>query len=382
MNVLYDHQAFTGHMYGGVARYFYELMRSFDQNQALTFDLSLLYSNNEYIKGKSFIPHRRYEALAQNRLANQAVSLLNRTNSIQCIRKGRFDVFHPTYYHKYFLEHLGRKPFVLTFHDATSERYAHRFPDIGNHLPELKKKLLKRADRIIAVSDFSKREIQEFFGISPDRIDVIHLGTSLGNEMQSGERSGADIPKQEPFSYLLYVGKRPFYKNFDQFFTAIQPILHRHKDIHLICAGGGVFSREEQATFRAAGLDDQVHYRPITDARLFQLYRQALAFIFPSLNEGFGIPVLEAFSAGCPVLLSDRSSLPEVGGPAAVYFDPENAESIASAVEMVVFDDSLRACLSRKGSERLTMFSCEKTAAQTLSVYQSLSQDLKPAGHF
>ncbi len=373
MNVLYDHQAFTGHMYGGVARYFYELMRSFDRNHALRFELSLLYSNNEYIKGKAFAPHRQYETFAQNRLANKTVSLLNRAYSIQRIRKGDFDVFHPTYYHKYFLDYLGRKPFVLTFHDATSERYAHRFPDIGNHLPDLKKKLLQRADRIIAVSEFSKREIQEFFGISPDRIDVIYLGTSLGNDLLSGEQPGAVSSEKEPFPYLLYVGKRPFYKNFDQFFTAVQPILHRHKDIHLVCAGGGSFSREEQTAFRAAGLGDRVHYRPITDAILFRLYRQALAFIFPSLNEGFGIPVLEAFSAGCPVLLSDRSSLPEVGGSAAVYFDPENPESIASAVERVVFNDELRAELSQRGCERLRLFSCDKTAAQTLSVYQSLS---------
>lgn len=372
MNVLYDHQAFTGHIYGGVARYFYELMRSFSQDHAIRFELSLLYSNNDYIKGKPFALHRRYEALAQNRLTNQTVSLLNRAYSIQCIQKGQFDVFHPTYYHKYFLDYLGKKPFVLTFHDATSERYAHRFPDIGHQLPDLKKKLLNRADRIIAVSEFSKREIQEFFGISSDRIDVIHLGTSLGNGQPIGSEPPVDAAQKELFPYILYVGKRPFYKNFELFFRSIQPILHRHKDIHLVCAGGGTFSRDEQTAFRAVGLESRVHYRPITDASLFRLYEQALVFVFPSLNEGFGIPVLEAFSAGCPVLLSNRSSLPEVGGSAAVYFDPENAESIASVVEKVVFDDALRADLSRRGSERLALFSCDKTAAQTLSVYQSL----------
>jgi glycosyltransferase involved in cell wall biosynthesis len=371
MNVLYDHQAFTGHMYGGVARYFYELMRSFDQNHPLTFDLSLVYSNNEYIKGKSFAPHRRYEAFAQNRMANRTVSLLNRMHSIERIRSGKFDLFHPTYYHKYFLEHLGSKPFVLTFHDATSERYAHRFPDIGTHLTDLKKKLLQRADRIIAVSEFSKQELHEFFGTSLDRIDVIHLGTSLGDESTNSGQTLDANRQTEPFPYLLYVGKRAFYKNFDLFFAAIQPMLHRHPDIRLVCAGGGVFSREEQNMFRAAGLANRVHFRPITDASLFRLYEQALAFVFPSLNEGFGIPVLEAFSANCPAVLSNRSSLPEVGGSAAVYFDPENTESIASAVEKVVFNETLRAELSQRGRERLRLFSCEKTAGQTLSIYQS-----------
>ena len=368
MTVLYDHQAFTGHVYGGVARYFYELIRSYNQDHRITVDLPLLYSNNDYIRGKLFIPHHRYERWAENRLANQAVSLLNRYHSIQRIREGHFDVFHPTYYHKYFLDDLGDKPFVLTFHDATSERYSQRFPDVGHHLPELKKKLLQRADRIIAVSEFSKLELQRFFGVSPERITVIHLGTSLGN----GITEVAKHVSPEPFPYVLYVGKRPLYKNFDGFFRAMQPVMHRHKDIHIVCAGGGEFSREEQTAFRTAGLTARIHYRPATDESLLQLYQRARAFVFPSLNEGFGIPVLEAFRGGCPALLSDRSSLPEVGGSAATYFDPENVESITAAVEQVVFDDALRAEMSRRGRERLTLFSCEKTAAQTLSIYQSL----------
>ncbi|MCY7359486.1 MAG: glycosyltransferase family 4 protein [Rudanella sp.] len=372
MNVLYDHQAFTVKMYGGVARYFYELIRSYNQNHALTADVSLVFSNNDYINGKSFIPHHRYELLAESRMVNQAVSLLNRYNSIRHIRKGHFDVFHPTYYHKYFLNYLGQKPFVLTFHDATSERYAYKYPDVGDHLPALKKKLLLRANRIITVSEFSKQEIQRFFGISPEKIDVIYLGTSLGESEPLVGQSTDGLPAKEPFPYLLYVGKRSFYKNFDGFFRAIRPVLNRYPDIHLVCAGGGVFSRAEQMAFHGAKLTRRVHYRPITDVTLLRLYQQALAFVFPSFNEGFGIPVLEAFSGGCPVLLSGQSSLPEVGGSAALYFDPKNDESIASVVEQVILDDALRADLSRRGSDRLNLFSCEKTAAQTLRIYQSL----------
>ncbi len=370
MNILYDHQAFSGHMYGGVARYFYELINQYQQNHALSLQVSLLYSNNEYIKGRPLIPHRRYEWGAQNGFVNRVMTQLNRSNSIRYLREGHFDVFHPTYYHKYFLDYLGNKPFVLTFHDATSERYAQQYPDVGGHLPELKRKLLQRADRIITVSEFSKGEIQQFFGVQPERIEVIHLGTSLAESGLLGAGQN-DVPT-EPFPYLLYVGKRSFYKNFDGFFNAIIPLLHRHPDVHLVCAGGGAFSRDELTGFAEAKLTNRVHFRPITDNSLLGLYRHALAFVFPSLNEGFGIPVLEAFSGGCPALLSDRSSLPEVGGDAALYFDPEQAESIAAVVERVILDDACRAELSRRGRERLTLFSCEKTAAQTLAVYQSL----------
>lgn len=372
MNILYDHQAFTGHMYGGVARYFYELLNLYDQNHAVNFKLSIVCSNNDYIKGKSFIPHYRYEALAQNRLANQTVSWLNRAYSIKLLKDSRFDLFHPTYYHKYFLDYLGNKPFVLTFHDATSERYGGKFPDVGTNLSELKKKLLERADRIIAVSAFSKQEIVHFFGINPDRIDVIHLGTSLGSNGAFAPTFGNEVLNKEPFPFLLYVGKRSLYKNFDGFFKAVTPLLRRHSDLHLVCAGGGAFSREEVTAFQAAGLANRIHFRPITDVSLLHLYQQALAFVFPSLNEGFGIPVLEAFCGGCPALLSDRSSLPEIGGDAAIYFDPEDAESIVWAVERVISDSTLRIDLKERGRERLSLFSCEKTAENTLSVYKSL----------
>ena len=135
---------------------------------------------------------------------------------------------------------------------------------------------------------------------------------------------------------------------------------------------GDAFTPEEQQLFQASRLSNRVHYHPLTDAGLINLYQHARAFVFPSLNEGFGIPVLEAFSAECPVVLSDRSSLPEVGAEAALYFDPEDDDSIADVIERVVTDDALCAELRRKGSERLLHFSCDKTAQQTLEVYQSL----------
>jgi glycosyltransferase involved in cell wall biosynthesis len=365
MRVLFDHQAFTGHTYGGVARYIFELMRCLEEQDDVAVELSLLLSNNEYLKDQPFGTHYEFKRFAQNPLANQVASLINRLNSIRHLKAGKFDVFHPTYYHRYLLDYIGSKPFVITFHDATSERYAQQFPDVGQHLPELKKLLLNRASKIIAISEFSKQEILRFFNINPDRIEVIHLGSTLGQAQTDGLTP-------LPYDYVLYVGKRPLYKNFNRFFEAITPVLERHRDLHLVCAGGGKFSPEEHAMFGAAGLVDRVHQQGITDATLLHLYQHARAFVFPSINEGFGIPVLEAFSGNCPAILSNRSSLPEVGGNAAVYFDPENNESIAAAVEEVVFDDALRTELVQRGSERLKLFSCEKTASETLNVYKEL----------
>ena len=370
MKVLYDHQSFTGLTYGGVSRYFFELMRSFTKRQDIDFELSLRLSNNEYLDQASFSRHLRYRSLSQLPNVNRVASVLNRLYSLHRIQAGKFDVFHPTYYHRYFLSSLGAKPFVLTFHDAASERFGDKYPDLGEGLYDIKRKLLERADAVVTVSEFSKDEILRYFPVNPEKINVVHLGTAFGTEPI--DDSAYPYAVVEPFPYLLYVGKRRLYKNFDSFFRAMQPVLRQHPDLHVICAGGGVFSRDEQAMFHNARLSERVHYRPVTDAGLLSLYRNARAFVFPSLNEGFGIPVLEAFSGGCPVILSNCSSLPEVGGEAAVYFDPEDDGSIADAVERVLTDDVLRKDLIRKGTERLCCFSCDKTARQTLGVYQTL----------
>jgi len=370
MKVLYDHQSFTGLSYGGVSRYFFELMRSFAKRQDVEFELSLRLSNNEYLDQGSFSHHLRYRSLAQFRTVHRVASVLNRIHSLRRIKAGQFDVFHPTYYHRYFLNSLGPKPFVLTFHDAASERFGDIYPDLGAGLYEIKKKLIKRADAVITVSEFSKQEILRFFPINPEKVTVVHLGTALGLASTNG--TAQQSVAGEPFPYVLYVGKRRLYKNFDGFFRALQPVLHRHPDLHIICAGGGMFDRDEQSMFHNARLAQRVHYRPVTDAGLIVLYRNARAFVFPSLNEGFGIPVLEAFSGGCPVILSDRTSLPEVGAEAAVYFDPEKDDAIADAVERVVTDEELRRDLIRKGTERLRHFSCDKTAQQTLDVYRTV----------
>lgn len=372
MRVLYDHQTFTGMAYGGVSRYFSELMQSFAHRSDIDVDLALRLSNNEYLNehpvgSRTFRRPVHFRRFARSMTANRIASALNRLNSIGRLRAGQFDVFHPTYYHRYFLPYVGKKPVVVTFHDATSERYGHIYPDVGEGLTDTKRVLLERADAIISVSEFSKQEILHYFDVDPARIQVVHLGSAFGQHQP-------DKPADSlPFAYLLYVGKRELYKNFTGFFRAIQPLLHRHRDLHLVCAGGGGFSASEQALFHAAGLTQRVHYQPINDAILYGLYHHARAFVFPSLNEGFGIPVLEAFGAGCPVVLSDRSSLPEVAGDAAVYFDPENDEAIADAIERVIMSESLRDQLRRRGTERLGLFSLDKTAQQTFDVYQQLT---------
>lgn len=368
MKVLYDHQTFTGTQYGGISRYFYELMNAFEGRKDIEFELSLKFSNNEYLRDVSYSHPIGYQKLANNLRANQVVSRINRLYSSTKLSLGNFDIFHPTYYHSYFLDKVGKKPLVLTFHDVLSEKFGKTYPVLGEGLSELKQRLLRRADVVISVSEATKRGILEYFDIDETKIKVIPLGTYLTKPILATELTQV-LPKR----YILFVGRRDFYKNFDRFFEAITPILLKDTDLHLICAGGGDFIKEEKKAINLAKLERQVQYHPIVDdTTLAQLYGKAQVFVFPSLMEGFGLPVLEAMSCGCPTALTTGTSFNEIAEEAAVYFEPERTDSIKAAIERVVYDDSLQNSMRLRGYERVPLFKAETTAQQTLEAYKEL----------
>lgn len=370
MKILYDHQTFTGTQYGGISRYFYELMNSFSGREDIDFELSLRFSNNEYLKNATFAHPFGYQIFAKNKEVNQAMSLLNRFCSLSKIASGQFDIFHPTYYHSYFLEKLGKKPLVITFHDTLSEKYGNIYPVLGKGLSDLKQRLLHRADAIIAVSEATKRGILTYFEVDESKIKVIPLGSYLSKSVGDDKKKLA-LPER----YVLFVGNREHYKNFHRFFEAITPILEKDNDLHLICAGGGDFNTEEKETISHTKLSPKIIYQPIhDDSTLKQLYSQAQLFVFPSLMEGFGLPILEAMSNGCPVAATAGTSFDEIADDAAIYFEAESTKSIKAAIERLVYDDTLRHQIRLRGYERVPLFQAEHTAKQTLEVYKALTK--------
>ena len=365
MKILYDHQAFTGQRYGGVARYFHDLMESLTALD-VEIDLSIGFSNNEYLKNSTIKKPLPFKNIFGFMPTNMLVSRTNRLNSIFQLQRGKFDVFHPTFYHDYFLQPLGNKPFILTYHDCIKERF--NLHHIDNASQEQKQKLLDKASKIIAVSENTKKDLLEFYQINPEKVVVVHHSTNFVHHQQPH-----NFHLKVPEKYLLYVGARNDYKNFLSFLKDIKSVLKKHKDVHLLCAGGGNFTDEESAFINKLGLENQViHQNFHSDNTLFGLYQKTIAFVYPSLYEGFGIPILEAFACGCPVILSDRSSFPEVAGEAALYFNPDNHEEICDKIEQIIIDSDLRKSLIDKGFARQEKFSIEKKAKETLSVYRSV----------
>lgn len=367
MKILFDHQIYTNQNYGGISRYFYELTKGLSDlgNECET---SVYFSENEYTKDKRVFNSRPFFPFyfkGRGKLKEH----FNRIVSQRSLKKGGFDVFHPTYYDPYFLKSKpARSPFVVTFHDLIHEKFSGRYPTLLTNIDEVlasRIAMLSNASQIIAVSESTKRDIIEHYGVPPDRIHVIHLASSLFVENILISPPLIETP------YILFVGTRIGYKNFNVFLEAVAELVRRESDLTLVCAGGGKFSEAELLMIKKLGISNKVRHVPIDDQRLALLYKNALFFVFPSLYEGFGIPALEAFNCGCPAILSGVSSLPEVGGDAALYLDPENPADILEKCEMLYGDAALREHYRTKGLERAGRFSWCKVAGETLRIYQS-----------
>lgn len=373
MRVLFDHQIFWLQRYGGISRYFVELI---ERLRGLEVDarISTWCSENQHLLASRLIadgiaPSRpvacRAVQFAEKAVRRDLVGFVGRKASEKALKRGGFDVFHPTYYYPYFLEHLDGRPFVLTVHDMIHEVLAHEFSS-SDFTARNKKAVGERADRIIAISESTKQDIVRLYGVAPSRIDIVPHGSSLDPAL------AASRPETLPSRYVLFVGNRYTYKNFDLFARAMSEVMREEQDLHLVCGGGGAFGDPELRQLNCLGIGDRTMYTDIDDLLLTRLYRDAEAFVFPSLYEGFGIPILEAMSCGCPVVASNTSSFPEVLGDAGAMFEPRDERNMAGTILDVLRDGEARQRMRERGLARAKQFSWDITAMKTLDVYEKL----------
>lgn len=374
MRILFDHQIFWQQHYGGISRYYVELIDRLRRFPGVDPRTSMWYSQNAHLTASSLIA----DGLAPSRPPSYTVvqwvkrltghdlaGRLHEGRSIKALKQGDYDLFHPTYYMPYFLEHLGERPFVVTVYDMIHELFPQMF---GKNDPtsERKKILVDRADRLIAISDSTKNDLVRICSVAPSKVDVVHLASSL-DPAQTAPR-----PEWLPSRYVLFVGNRGGYKNFDRFARSMSTVMHEDADIRLVCGGGGPLTEAEQRLLKEIGIDGRTVQIKFDDPMLTCLYRNAEAFIFPSLYEGFGIPILESFSCGCPLLSSNTSSFPEVIGDAGVMFDPYDEAAMAETISKVLADAEMRQRMVDRGLARAKEFSWDKTAQNTREVYERI----------
>ncbi|WP_200890806.1 glycosyltransferase family 4 protein [Pedobacter lusitanus] len=244
------------------------------------------------------------------------------------------------------------------------ELYPHYFTNDKTTVPN-KKILLEKATKIIAISESTKRDILKIYPHIPaEKIDIVYLAHTVN----TGIQTKVDTPE----NYILFVGNRAAYKNFIFFLKAMLPVLKDRKDLYILCAGGNAFNEEETHLIQESGVRDQLIQRNFKDSELADYYKKALCFVFPSEYEGFGIPVLEAMACGCPVVLTNHSSFPEVAGDAGIYFELNNSTDLKEKIMRLLDHIEIREEYKLKGIAQADKFNWKKTTDECLKVYQTV----------
>jgi glycosyltransferase involved in cell wall biosynthesis len=266
---------------------------------------------------------------------------------------------------------------VFTIHDLTFLTHP-EFHTIANRLHCFKGTLnaVMAESRYIAVSAFARQSACDVLGLDEERITVIHHGIDPFFSPGESEQEWETLRRRHSLrpDYLLFVGTVEPRKNVMRLIRAYEALSEELRRRHmLVIAGGKGWLNSDIYDYAEARLgEDSVRFLGyVGDEDLRALYRFTTAFVYPSVAEGFGLPVLEAMACGAPVVTSDATSLPEVAGDAALLVSPTDVGAIREALERVLGDDSLRLGLKRKGLERSAGFSWERAAEQTIAVYSS-----------
>ena len=362
--VFIDHQKFSTQKYGGISRYFANIIQGIKRTDNITYQLGVMHAQNHYIQDEPLL----LKGALGDKVLNRNERYDYHLNEFYCKRlldKADFDVFHPTYYDPYFLKKL-HKPLVITIHDMTYERMPEYFW-AQDPLTQQKRLNINRADAIITISETTRKDLLSFFNVDPAKVSVIYHGIDIDSPLPV--QPVPDLPGQ----FILFVGDRSGYKNFYLFMNAFRQMAAQFPDLNVVLTGGGRLEIADQEFLERLGLTARVSHIGASDGQLNYLYQQAQLFVYPSLYEGFGLPILEAFKAKCPILLSDTECFREVAAGAAVYFKPTDIDSLISALETTLFNTDLKAQLVRAGTKRLADFPLQKSIDQTLNVYTSLA---------
>lgn len=297
------------------------------------------------------------------------------------LRKNPVDVYHTQYITPFFVSHSIK--IVTIVHDISFNFFPKfiKFSDLF-FLKTLIPLSIKRADRIIGVSKFTRDEIIKFYKTKPEKVEWIHNSISddfLSKEISENRLAEVRRKYQLPEKFILYVGTLQPRKNLPMLVEAFAKIKADLGDMKLVIGGNRKahnYDRRIDYAISANNLQDEIIFPGFIDeADKSAIFQLAHAFAFPSLYEGFGIPVLEAMSQGVPVICSDIPSLKEICQDSALYFDINNLDDFSKKLYNVCMDNELRGELIRLGGQRIGFFSWQKSASKMLAIYNELGNN-------
>ncbi|ACK64158.1 glycosyl transferase group 1 [Rippkaea orientalis PCC 8801] len=364
MKILYDGEIYSNQVAGGINRYFANIISRLpsDFTPSLIVESSpeLNYPVHPNLKSlwwyKRFRPERL--RILTDKLYSNAINKFN-----------HFDLAHPTYYSLVTRQPLDnyKCPIVITVYDMIHELLPQQVP-YSSHGISIKSKAIKSAQAIICISENTKKDLVNLYSIPEHKISVTYLAAEIDVSLSYG----SEVVPKDP--YYLYIGSRAKYKNFDRLLLAFAKTISAQSDLKL-CVIGSPFNEKEAKRIAELKLGDHLeNYGYVSDSHLAKLYRNSMALVYPSLYEGFGIPPLEAMSCQTAVIAANSSSLPEVVDDAGLLFNPESTDELAEQLIFLLNHPIERENLITKGYARSKLFTWEKTVAETIDVYRSLTE--------
>jgi len=358
MKILFDYQIFSLQSYGGISRYFTKLAENFIKLEQKINIYSPIYKNmyldDQILKNRL----KGFRIKKYPKYTTKFIQLLNLKLTNKYLANNKIDVLHLTYYNNtYNLDKKVKK--ILTVYDLVHEKFDYFY---DKNLINPKIKSIDYADQIICISNNTKKDLLNYYKVDESKVSVIHLGVEKKKNIK-------EIQFDKPI--ILYVGYRGRYKNFTNFIKAYSTSLILTKNFKIVCFGGGEFTTQEKKYFKELNIDkNQILQVSGNDHQLNQYYKSAEFYIMPSIYEGFGLPILEAMSCGCPVLCGNKGSLTEVANDAAIYFNPNDVESMKDSMEKYVDTPELKEKFKIAGYKNIEKFTWESCAKSTIKIYK------------
>ncbi|MBI2634891.1 glycosyltransferase family 4 protein [Candidatus Peregrinibacteria bacterium] len=341
----------------GIGRYTHELVEHItrlNNNLKNPHQITLFFNDPEYTEFQTPPNTQKILVNAGHYSYKEQTVFLKKLNEQNC------DIVHFPHFN---LPVLYNKPFIVTIHDLIISLYPEKIiRKFHKHLAYkfAIRNAVKKAQKVITVSENTKKDLQKYLHVPPEKIHVIYLGVNPA--FRPAGNPAATLKKfriTKPF--ILHTGVWRRHKNTEKLIRAFQ-VFRKNHDAQLVFTSR--FSRSENSSPSS----DIIFTDKVTESELIDLYSAARIFAFPSLYEGFGLPPLEAMACGTPVAAAKTSSIPEICGDNVVYFDPTNHLDMAEKIEKIYLDENLQNELRRKGLIHVKKFSWEKMAKETFEL--------------
>jgi glycosyltransferase involved in cell wall biosynthesis len=357
VKIAFDYSAFLLQKYGGISRYFTKLAKELTNNHDSRIIAPVII--NEYLKK---LDNNNFCLLKINKIPRFSSKIINKLNYIISsiyIKNWSPDIIHKTFFNNYAYQKYSAKK-ILNVWDLSHEMYPELYNKYSNWRP--KKIALDLADHVICSSYKTMNDLEKYYHFDLKKASVVYQGVNPIKNI--------NYKKQK---FLLYVGSRLKYKNFENLLKALSVNKQILEDFKLICFGEEKINNYEQYLIKSLKLNQkQILFISGNDYSLQEYYLNATALIYPSKNEGFGFPPLEAMSFGCPVITSNNSAILEATDLPNHSFDPDTPKDIALKIQNIIYSETSINFLIEHGIKRVKKLSWHNTASNILEIYKKV----------